>query len=134
MNQKLLWLTTDIIDNEEIEDLSLGDKVWQQVSVMDDISSKESNYESSSEILIHQDSPSMKDANGKYPCDECEYQAGKPIEIKRHKLAKRKGLKLSCNFCQQGFSFKSNLIKHQKKIHSGIFWNVHLFHIFINKI
>ena len=76
--------------------------------------------DSSSEMLLYEDSSNMKNETGKYPCDKCEYQADGPVVLKRHKQAKHEGVKLQCNFCERAFSFKSNLNRHQKKAHSGI--------------
>merc|ERR1712096_285847 len=74
----------------------------------------------SSSMLLCEDLPSTRNEKGKYPCDQCEYQASHVSELSRHKQAKHEGVKLQCDFCERAFSFKSNLNRHQKKAHSGI--------------
>ena len=68
----------------------------------------------------NEDLPGIKNVDGKYPCDECDYQADAPAFLKRHKQAKHEGVILDCLFCDQSFSFRSSLIRHQKRIHTKL--------------
>jgi hypothetical protein len=53
----------------------------------------EHNYGSPFTLSNH-DLSGIKNGSGKYPCDECEYQADGQVILKRHKQAKHEGAKL----------------------------------------
>ena len=74
----------------------------------------------SSEMIPYEELSSITRENGKLPCDKCEYQADRAFELIRHKQAKHEGVKYQCNFCEQSYSFKSAVNRHQKNAHSNI--------------
>ena len=70
--------------------------------------------------LSNHDLSGIKNGSGKYPCDECEYQADGQVILRRHKQAKHDGVKIDCSFCDRSFSFQSNLNRHHKKVHAEL--------------
>ena len=75
------------------------------------------NNEEQEKLALHE-SLSKETESGKYPCDECEYNAEYPAVLKNHKQGKHEGIKFPCDFCDQSFSFQSNLNRHKRKAHS----------------
>ena len=57
--------------------------------------------------------------NGKFPCDECEYQATRISNLRTHKAGKHTGVKFPCNECGKVFRYQSTLIKHTKAGNHG---------------
>ena len=56
--------------------------------------------------------------NGKFPCDQCDYQAKQIGDVRKHVLAKHKGIKFECRQCKKLFSFKHDLRKHERRFHN----------------
>ena len=60
-----------------------------------------------------------RNADGKFSCDECDYNTNKTWNLEVHKSAKHEGRKFRCDQCHQVFSQKSNLNRHAKLKHEG---------------
>ena len=56
--------------------------------------------------------------DGRYYCDQCDYKARQTGDVKKHILAKHKGIKFECDNCQKLFSFKHDLRKHERRFHN----------------
>jgi len=59
----------------------------------------------------------LKDNDGKYPCDKCEYKASRQWNLKKHKLSVHEGVKYSCDECDYKATDQSQVKKHKKSKH-----------------
>ena len=53
----------------------------------------------------------------KYPCDQCEYSAGKLDHLKRHKEIKHEGIKYPCDQCSYAATTSGHLKTHKQRKH-----------------
>ena len=58
--------------------------------------------------------------NGKYPCDQCDYQSVYRRGVRRHKEAVHLGIKHPCNECPKEYGDLYDLRMHKKAAHEGV--------------
>ena len=61
-----------------------------------------------------------QDESEKYSCDQCEYSAGKRINLKQHKEKEHEGRRYTCNQCEYSACSRSHLRHHKKVKHEGM--------------
>jgi len=64
--------------------------------------------------------PNNKNENGKYPCDQCDYEATVLGSLKSHVLAKHTAIRFECDQCDYRATQKGSLKRHKASIHEGI--------------
>jgi DNA-directed RNA polymerase subunit RPC12/RpoP len=64
--------------------------------------------------------------NGKFSCDQCEYQSVTRNGIKRHKDGVHLGLKYKCSECSIEYSTEKQVKAHVISVHNGEFYNCHI--------
>ena len=57
--------------------------------------------------------------DGKYSCDECDFQTKNVSNLRIHKTGKHDGIKFECDQCDRQFSTKTNLQTHKYSKHEG---------------
>ena len=55
----------------------------------------------------------------KYQCDQCQYQATQQGYLKAHKLSLHEGVKFDCDQCEYKATFTTHLTQHKKVKHEG---------------
>ena len=63
-----------------------------------------------------------RQANGKFSCDQCEYESVRRNSIKRHTDAVHLGIKFQCNECQIEYSSDDQIKAHINSVHNGEFY------------
>ena len=76
----------------------------------------ESKEDTKNEIIVETNRNKLE--NGKFPCDQCDYQAKQMGDVRKHILAKHEGKKFECKECKKSFCFKHDLRKHERKFHN----------------
>ena len=60
--------------------------------------------------------------NGKFPCDQCDYQSVARSHVKRHKEGVHFGIKHSCDECAKEYFDLYELRIHKKSAHEGVLY------------
>ena len=94
--------------------LSLGKEL--EVVGLSDLTETEEKDEKSHMVL------SQKKDNGKYACDQCEYESVFRRAIKRHQDAIHIGIKHACNECPKEYTDVYDLKNHKKSVHQGLYF------------
>ena len=61
-----------------------------------------------------------RQANGKFPCDQCDYQSVYRSGVTRHQKAIHLGIKHSCDECPKEYGSLSDLRLHRNNAHEGV--------------
>jgi len=61
--------------------------------------------------------------DGRYACENCDYQTKYLYHLKRHNTGKHSGVKFACDQCDLQFSFRTNLHTHRQSKHEGKRYN-----------
>jgi len=61
-----------------------------------------------------------RQANGKFPCDQCDYQSVYRAGVTRHQKAIHLGIKHSCDECPKEYGSLSDLKMHRINVHLGV--------------
>ena len=64
----------------------------------------------------------QRQSNGKYSCDQCEYEAVRRGCIKRHKESVHLGAKYKCNECTVEYGTEYQIKHHINSVHNGQFF------------
>ena len=126
-----LYLGQTEIGEQELEKFIILGKMFEIKSLMDlqlNLTSepevakkiKETGYEGDG-LLINK-SLLKRQANGKYPCDQCDYQSVVRSGVRRHQEAVHLGIKHPCNECPKEYCNSSELKCHIKSAHEGVFY------------
>jgi len=75
---------------------------------------------------IFNTTPINKNPEGKFPCNECEYKAQTPGNLKRHRLSKHSGERVPCLLCGKDFASKDGLKVHHQNKHEGLMFGCQL--------
>ena len=103
------------------DDMDMNSGVLNEMSI-DKI--KESGYDGSL-LSIHM--PKIqRQSNGKFSCDQCEYEAVRRNDIKRHKESVHLGLKYKCNECTIEYCSEYQVKAHINSVHNGILYECNL--------
>jgi len=85
---------------------------------------KECGYDGS---LLSINMPKIqRQINGKFSCDQCEYEAVRRDDIKRHKDSVHLGLKYKCNECTIEYCSEYQVKAHINSVHNGILYDCNL--------
>ena len=60
--------------------------------------------------------------NGKYPCDQCDYQSVVRSGVRRHQERVHLGIKYSCDECTKKYGDPYDLRIHKQSAHEGVFY------------
>ena len=55
-----------------------------------------------------------------YPCNQCDYQATRQVNLQQHIRSKHEGIKYPCNQCDYQATRQSSLQKHIQSVHEGM--------------
>ena len=77
------------------------------------------------EMMVEIDScfdiaPTRLNADGKYPCNHCQYQSTDQGNLKKHKLNIHEGVKYQCDQCQYQATQQGYLKAHKLSLHEGV--------------
>ena len=109
--------------NAETETNIADDKLLTSDPV---ISNDNLEEESSRSSHIMNQAPKKKDrrelvrVNGKYACNQCDYQAIQQVHLKTHIESKHEGVKYACDQCDYQASRQDHLKTHIESKHNGI--------------
>jgi hypothetical protein len=79
---------------------------------------KEEGFED--ESLLISKSLLKRQPNGKFPCDQCEYQSVFRRGVRRHQEAVHLGIKHACDACPKEYADLNDLRMHKKNAHEGV--------------
>lgn len=72
------------------------------------------------EVATRIEIPNNRNENGKYPCDQCDYEATVMGSLKSHVLAKHTSIRFDCDQCDYRATQRGSLKRHKASIHEGV--------------
>jgi hypothetical protein len=128
---QFIYLGQAEIGEQELEKFLMFGKMFEITGLMDlqfnpasepDIAKKimETGYEGDG-VLINK-SLLKRQPNGKYPCDQCDYQSVHKRSVRRHQDAVHLGIKHSCDECPKEYCDPYELKCHKQSAHEGVFY------------
>ena len=80
----------------------------------------ESGYEG--EGLLINKSVWKRQPNGKFPCDQCDFQSAERRHVQRHINTVHLGIKHACDECSKEYGDPHELKLHKKSAHEGVYY------------